>query len=284
MIRPIKSNDFLVLNRLLPPRPIPWNSLDTTWVIIPHQQPVGYACFLPLPGLPEMVSLDGWVAPSWRKQGLGGELLEFVAAQAKNRSFSSLTCPFSTLQEPAAQFLLHRQFTIEHEEWRMVRSLQQLPKAAFPADFHLSTYSPTVAAHLFQKLYTSIFSAHAWYQPYSLEELLPERSSSRSGETYFLLHCQQPVGFVRVCPIRRFDTHQAVWQDVDEIEPLGILPSYQGQGLGRALLLHCLQLLANRGVQAVELGVWADNEPAWRLYEAVGFDRAGTTTYLTRSL
>lgn len=284
MIRPIQSDDFLDLNRLLPPRPVPWKALQTTWVMVLQQQPVGYGCFLPLPGLPEMVLLDGWVAPAWRKQGAGSELLEFVANQAKNLSFLSLTCSFSTLQESAAQFLLRRRFVFEHEEWQMSRLLRGLPQAHLPEGYDLVTYAPLVAAQLFQKLYDETFSALLWYQPYSLEELLPEGDSSGLGEIYFLLHGQQPVGFVRVCPVRQFDREESVWREVEEIEPLGIVPAYQGQGLGQKLLLACLQTLAKRGIPVVTLGVWADNERAWQLYQRVGFERAGTTIYLTRHL
>ncbi len=56
---------------------------------------------------------------------------------------------------------------------------------------------------------------------------------------------------------------------------LGVEPSSQGQGVGRALLRAGLDYLRRNGVAKVKLEVLADNHPARRLYESEGFRDSG---------
>ena len=57
-----------------------------------------------------------------------------------------------------------------------------------------------------------------------------------------------------------------------EIHTIGVDPAYQGQGIGRHLLLALLEY-ADGGT--IFLEVRTDNEPAINLYESVGFARMG---------
>jgi ribosomal protein S18 acetylase RimI-like enzyme len=54
------------------------------------------------------------------------------------------------------------------------------------------------------------------------------------------------------------------------IKSLAIHPAAQGQGLGRALLLHAFQVFQQRGEAFVDLKVRESNLPARSLYESVG--------------
>lgn len=66
-------------------------------------------------------------------------------------------------------------------------------------------------------------------------------------------------------------------QVLDEAELLDITvaPSRQGQGLGRALLGHMLELAVQAGAKTVFLEVRHSNDPARRLYAAHGFRQTG---------
>ena len=52
---------------------------------------------------------------------------------------------------------------------------------------------------------------------------------------------------------------------------LGVDPAAHGKGLGRTLTLAGLKHLRDRGLGAVLLYVEADNGPAVRVYERLGF-------------
>jgi ribosomal protein S18 acetylase RimI-like enzyme len=52
---------------------------------------------------------------------------------------------------------------------------------------------------------------------------------------------------------------------------MGVLAAYRGQGIGERLLRACLLKAKNKGITRVELEARADNEPAIKLYQRVGF-------------
>jgi mycothiol synthase len=67
--------------------------------------------------------------------------------------------------------------------------------------------------------------------------------------------------------------------ELGEIFVIGVDPSRQGSGLGRALVVGGLASLADRGVRTGMLFVDGDNEGALRLYASLGF----TTTRVDRA-
>jgi ribosomal protein S18 acetylase RimI-like enzyme len=73
------------------------------------------------------------------------------------------------------------------------------------------------------------------------------------------------------------------WQTgalIGEIESLGVLPSYRGQGIGSRLLGELISQLAAAGVHDLVLGVLPGNTAAIRLYQRHGF--RPTWSYLSR--
>lgn len=55
------------------------------------------------------------------------------------------------------------------------------------------------------------------------------------------------------------------------INYLGVLPEYQGQGLGRALMARAETLLAQHGCPKINLQVRASNTKVIQFYEKIGF-------------
>jgi ribosomal protein S18 acetylase RimI-like enzyme len=62
-----------------------------------------------------------------------------------------------------------------------------------------------------------------------------------------------------------------LWQDIGQIEPLGVHPDYQGIGLGRALELAAYQTLRNHGVRYLNVDHVSLNEKAIALSLKNGF-------------
>jgi len=58
---------------------------------------------------------------------------------------------------------------------------------------------------------------------------------------------------------------------------MGVLKEWRRKGIGRRLIGECLALARAHGLERVELTVFADNAPAIRLYEAMGFAHEGRT-------
>ena len=61
-----------------------------------------------------------------------------------------------------------------------------------------------------------------------------------------------------------------------DVQTIAIAPSGQGRGLGRALMEHLLEQARQQGATQMILEVRADNEPAVRLYRALGFVQIST--------
>ena len=59
--------------------------------------------------------------------------------------------------------------------------------------------------------------------------------------------------------------------DVAHITQICVAKAYRGQGLGRALLQHCMTQLRRTGFSAITLTVTESNEQAVKLYEELGF-------------
>lgn len=66
-----------------------------------------------------------------------------------------------------------------------------------------------------------------------------------------------------------------LWSPAREayLAELYIVPGRRGQGLGRALLTHTLELARERGCDRIELGTSEDDVAARKLYTKLGFTR-----------
>ncbi|MGV3574456.1 MAG: GNAT family N-acetyltransferase [Devosia sp.] len=54
-----------------------------------------------------------------------------------------------------------------------------------------------------------------------------------------------------------------------------VRPEHRGSGMSKALCEHLIEHAREKVIQ-IHLGVWAENEPAIRLYERLGFETYGT--------
>ena len=56
---------------------------------------------------------------------------------------------------------------------------------------------------------------------------------------------------------------------------IGLLSEYRGQGIGKLLLMACINKAQKNGISRIALQVRADNENAIALYKKVGFETEG---------
>ena len=244
------------------------------WVIEENGEIAGYAAVALLPGLEGIVELEGFVAPAHRRRGVGSRLLAHLIRELEHSDVRQLSHYVTALDAPAAHFLRHHGFTIEHEEWVMaLPDVRQLPPLLLLADCHLQTFNRAEAIRHFRALYDQSFSTYRWYQPYSRAEVAATLNDA--ADILFLTCGGRPVGFVWL---------HLTEADAGEIEPIGVIRSYQGQGYGRILLLAGLHRLARRSAKRVAIGVWTENEVALHLYQSLGFRHQHTRTYLAYNL
>jgi mycothiol synthase len=197
------------------------------------------------------------VHPSFRRQGHGLALAE---ALGETRVWAHGDLP------AAAALAATLGWTRVRTLLQMRRPLAQpLPVVRVHAGYKIRTFLPT-DAQAWLNLNKIAFAHHPEQGQWTLEDV-----RNRMAEPWF-----DPAGFFLATQGDRlvgFHWTKVHPDGVGEVYVVGVDPSIQGVGLGRALTLAGLHYLRNRGLSAVLLYVDEENPPAVRLYESLGFTR-----------
>jgi mycothiol synthase len=245
------------------------------WSILADGELAGYAYFTPVPGIENVLDLQGCIDPKRRRQGIGSYLLTHLLELLKQTGPYQLSHAVLSLTSPAALFLFKHSFFIEHIEWLLIlESPNRCPVVSIPPGFQLTTYPKAAAIRHFRQMYEVTFQGQPWYQPYtSTKEVGAELLDP--ADLLFLLDGDKTAGFAWL---------RMPQSDLGEIEPLGLLPSYQSRGLGYVLLINAIHQLVAQGAERIRIGVWQENQPALHLYQQTGFRHLTTQTYLAYNL
>jgi mycothiol synthase len=167
-------------------------------------------------------------------------------------------------------------FQAVRELWLMRRSSDAPSSAEPPAGYTIRPYRPGVDDEGFLAVNAAAFACHPEQGSLDRRGLL-----ERMAESWF-----DPAGFL--VAERDGEIVGYHWTKVHkdsrrrpacgEVYVIGVDPSTQGSGLGRALLIGGLDHLRRRGLTEVVLYVEADNQGAVRLYERHGFTHAAVDT------
>jgi mycothiol synthase len=161
--------------------------------------------------------------------------------------------------------LARRGFVRVRELRQLRRPLAELSDLApLPAGVTVRAFRPGQDEQAWLAVNAAAFASHPEQGATTLSDLrgLMAQPWFRAGDLLLAERDGQVVGF------HWTKVHPA---GLGEVYVLGISPTGQGGGLGRALLDRGLAHLAERGCRTVQLYVDADNAGAVRLYERAGF-------------
>jgi ribosomal protein S18 acetylase RimI-like enzyme len=216
------------------------------------------------------------ILPDWSDTEIGETLLnstiEAMRQQGVSRiesRFISVDCPWLGDALAAAGFLMY---------WREFLRCELHPAHALEAPRVLLCAPPWQAADLheaaaiLQAAYLGSIEAEilTLYRGIDgcrndLEQLVNQGSCGVvvPEASLFARDRGTALGFVMVTEVASRQAH---------LPQLAVLPAYQGQGLGRALLSQSMQRLAEHHYETLSLLVSRANNRALRLYQSMGFD------------
>jgi mycothiol synthase len=218
------------------------------------------------------------VAPAARRRGIGSAMVKAAIDRAGDTTRVWAHGNLRPAQATAAALGLKP----VRELWQMRRTLRDLPPATIPDGVRVRTYGgPEDDAELL-RVNGAAFSWHPeqggltrddiaerrsepWFDPAGLFLAFDERTGRLAGFHWTKVHPDRP--------------------GLGEVFVLGVDPDEQGRGLGRALTLvglhHLADRLSSEREPAVMLYTEADNAPAVRTYEQLGFAVCGVDTAYT---
>jgi mycothiol synthase len=222
------------------------------------------------------------VHPIARQRGLGSELAQWALDAAPE---GAVVQAWSHGGHPAAARLASEHgLESVRELWVMTvdpDTVESLPEPSLPRSVSLDRFVVGRDEDAWLKVNAAAFDFHPEQGKMMLSDL-----RAREAEDWF-----DPGGFF----LAHKDDGELLgfhWTKLSraedgsvtegEVYAVGIAPSAQGMGLGRALTIAGMKYLAAAGAPRIVLYVEADNEPAVNLYRSLGFTVASSDVLYER--
>jgi mycothiol synthase len=229
-------------------------------------QVVGYAFVDPGD---DAVGAEVVVEPASRGHRWGRALVAAALAEAGDRALEV----WAHGDLPAAAAVAgHTGLRRVRELRRMSRPLADpLPDVVVPDGVRIRTYADGTDDEAWVDLNARAFASHPEQGAMTVADLRARREQSWYDPAGFFVAERDGtmVGF------HWTKVHGDEEPPLGEVYVVGVDPGAQGGGLGRALTLRGLHHLREAGLGSVLLYVEADNAPALRVYEGLGFTTAG---------
>lgn len=213
------------------------------------------------------------IHPAFRRRGYGKELLRSMLSLTDGRLRLWAHGGGSGAEALATSMGFERVRSL----WQMRRSLfAAVPGFELPSGVSLRPFVPGQDEEAWLKVNASAFAHHPEQGAWTMDDLLlRERESWFDPAGFFLaFRDSRLVGFHWTKVHGSSSSgHDHGHELVGEVYVVGVDPSQQGTGLGKALTLVGLRHLRSRGLAQVMLYVDEANEAAIRLYSGLGFSR-----------
>lgn len=220
------------------------------------------------PGVLELV-----VRPTYRNQGVGSSLVRAL----QDHQLPELRAWSHGNHAAAVELAGKAGFTPVRELWRMRQTRAALeatvPDAVVPDEVRLRTFEPGGDEEALLEANAAAFAHHPEQGAMTLEDLRARMAEDWFDPRGLILAVRESDGqllgfhWTKVHP--RSGKHPAI----GEVYVVGVTPSAQGMGLGKALTIAGIEHLHSLGLQAIMLYVDADNTAAVALYRSLGFTR-----------
>ena len=208
------------------------------------------------------------VDPEFRRDGVGDWAYRQLLERAQADGAHALDSVADSQDKESIGFLNRRGFEKLISIWTLEADPDFAPAEAprAPEGYRLRNYRPGEDAGVITDIHNHAFAEHVTFIHASVAEMQSlEATPHFNPELTLILETADgtPVGFAR--NIIRGEVRDA-WVDI-----LGVVPEYQGRGLGRFLLLAAMYRVAQARPKSIRLSLEAINERARALYDSEGF-------------
>jgi len=230
------------------------------------------------------IVLDCLIHPECRRQGLATEIYQYATLRAQEVG-ARVAHVNIDVDNAAAKGLLKK---LGFEPVRVRYELRlQLSEAHLPDVGPLGSICRQLQNGEEGKLaeiQNCCFVGDWGFNPNTAEDIVYRISLSDCSLENVILAWQgeEPVGYCWTT--MDFRDNIAQGERKGRIHMMGVLPEYQGTGIGRMLLFAGLGYLKSRQVVVVELTVDSKNIPARALYESVGFKFVSSSLWYQKTL
>ncbi len=165
-------------------------------------------------------------------------------------------------------------FNVERYSYLLLREVSEVPEPNFPEDYEVRSFRLGSDEEAWCEIRNTSFAKLKGSETPRTPEMIAKMMSGVDhieGGAMILYHKERPVGMVR----GTMDDYEGA--PIMVIEPLAIIPEYQGRGLGRSLLRASLKFAKEKAYEKTLLSVNAENERAKALYIDEGFKQVEAT-------
>jgi mycothiol synthase len=213
------------------------------------------------------------VHPARRRRGHGRRLVERALELARERGEAELELAVPLGDVAAESFARALGFHYRSSLYLLgLAPGDSVPSPAFAPDLRLDPIRVGVDEEALLELFRASFADHPSPIPVSLDGMRHVHSlpGFDPNELVLLRHADDPapIAFCRI----GMDEHDG--RTDGEVDLIGVLPHWRGQGLGRELLRWGVHTLRERGAGRILLSVEARNERALSLYRRHSFTQA----------
>ena len=244
------------------------------WVAEEEGVLVGYAAAFEQPS--QRCTLYVVVHPSQRRQGLGSQLLELTLARAREVGSKTILIYANAHNSASDSFLKHHGFIPVGSSGAMSAPTSiEVQPFEFPAGFTLKRYSevndPLILLSALNQCYLDMWG-HQHNDKPTEDELRSPRFLKHYDAGDILLLFDSKNAIAGICSLKSEGKRDENDSLADLIDAPGVIKEYREQGYQRQLVLTGIQHLRKKGVNAITLEFYGDNENALDIYRALGFE------------
>ena len=226
----------------------------------------GFTLVVPEPALGRVI-IEGSVRPDARGRGHGRALL--AAALDHGRALGADIAHASALPEQTDALRLFQAAGFEEvkRQWQMRLELEDFVLREVDTAYETAEMRPGEES-IMTDLQNAAFGESWGFAPNIPGEIAyrVRMTGSAPSDVLLLGVDGEPAAYcwTRLEPASGGSALGIIWM-------IGSDPAKRGLGLGRAMINESIRTLQQRGAGAIELTVYADNDPAVGLYRSVGF-------------